>query len=99
MSDAPHTWHRWGEPLAVALNIAYTLGYQAGEAWAFPAGGFGSALLKVLSGGVQLGLAAGRVPLLGDEGPKPLAAEDHPFALELFIRTLHRDQRHHQVSR
>ena len=44
MSDAPHTWHRWAEPLAVALNIAYTLGYQAGEAWAFPAGGLGSAL-------------------------------------------------------
>ena len=48
MSDAPHTWHRWAEPLAVALNIAYTLGYQAGEAWAFPVGGLGSALFLVI---------------------------------------------------
>ena len=58
MSDAPHTWHRWGEPLAVALNIAYTLGYQAGEAWAFPAGGFGSALFLVICWQRQLKLEA-----------------------------------------
>ena len=58
MSDAPHTWHRWAEPLAVALNIAYTLGYQAGEAWAFPAGGLGSALFLVICWQRQLKLEA-----------------------------------------
>ena len=58
MSDAPHTWHRWAEPLAVALNIAYTLGYQAGEAWAFPVGGLGSALFLVICWQRQLKLEA-----------------------------------------
>ena len=58
MSEKPHSWHRWGEPVAVALNIAYTLGYQAGEAWAFLAGGIGSALFLSICAQRQLKLEA-----------------------------------------
>lgn len=46
MSDADQLvsrkWHRWGEPLAVALNLSYTLGYQKMAWWTFPAGALGS---------------------------------------------------------
>lgn len=44
MSEDKPRWHRWGEPLAVVLNLAYTLGYQAGASWAFLAAGVGSLL-------------------------------------------------------
>ena len=56
MSDSPHTWHQWAEPMAVALNIAYTLGYQAGEVWAFPVGGLGSGLFLAICWQRQLKL-------------------------------------------
>lgn len=48
MSEAKPRWHRWGEPLAVVLNLAYTLGYQAGASWAFLAAGFGSLLFLLV---------------------------------------------------
>lgn len=41
-------WHRWGEPLAVALNVAYTLGYQQMAWWTFPAGALGSMVFLVI---------------------------------------------------
>lgn len=48
MSEAKPRWHRWGEPLAVVLNLAYTLGYQAGASWAFLAAGVGSLLFLLV---------------------------------------------------
>jgi nicotinamide mononucleotide transporter len=38
-------WHAWGEPLAVALSLAYTIGYMQGAWWAFACGGLGAAIL------------------------------------------------------
>jgi nicotinamide mononucleotide transporter len=46
--DEPRAWHRWGEPVAVVLNLAYTVGYQQGAAWSFYAAVIGSALFLVL---------------------------------------------------
>ena len=48
MSDGKRSWHRWGEPLAVVLNVAYTLGYQAGAPWTFVVGGAGSAVFLLI---------------------------------------------------
>tara|TARA_B110000285_G_scaffold233892_1_gene309067 strand:- start:492 stop:1067 length:576 start_codon:yes stop_codon:yes gene_type:complete len=35
-------WHRWGEPLAVALNLLYTIGYLQGHEVSFLSAGVGS---------------------------------------------------------
>ena len=37
-------WHRWGEPLAAGLNLAYTIGYMNAAAWSFAVAALGSAL-------------------------------------------------------
>lgn len=37
-------WHRWGEPLAAGLNLAYTIGYMNSAAWSFAVAAIGSAL-------------------------------------------------------
>ena len=37
------------------------------------------------------------VPLLGNEGAEPLAAENDSFALELFVSPLHGDEAHQQL--
>ncbi len=58
MSEGKRTWHRWGEPLAVALNLAYTLGYQAGESWAFLAAGIGSLVFLLVCWQRQMKLEA-----------------------------------------
>ena len=46
--DEPRPWHRWGEPLAVGLNLAYTVGYQQEAAWSFFAAGIGSAVFLLV---------------------------------------------------
>ena len=42
------TWHRWGEPLSVLLNLGYTIGYMQGWAGSFVAAGAGSAVFAVI---------------------------------------------------
>jgi nicotinamide mononucleotide transporter len=46
--DHRPTWQRWGEPLAAALNLIYTIGYMQGWAGSFVAAGIGSAVFAVV---------------------------------------------------
>lgn len=55
ISDIPR-WHRWGEPVAVGLNLAYTVGYQNSAAWTFVSAAVGSAIFMVLCWQRQLKL-------------------------------------------
>ncbi|MBV42540.1 MAG: hypothetical protein CL834_05855 [Crocinitomicaceae bacterium] len=41
-------WHRWGEPLAAALNLAYTIGYMHAAAWSFHLAALGSSLYLLI---------------------------------------------------
>lgn len=38
------SWHLWGEPLAAALNLAYTIGYMNAAPWSFHLAAVGSSL-------------------------------------------------------
>lgn len=41
-------WHRWGEPVAAGLNLAYTIGYMNAATWSFIAAAAGSALYLLI---------------------------------------------------
>ncbi|MFZ8837093.1 MAG: nicotinamide mononucleotide transporter family protein [Flavobacteriales bacterium] len=48
LGDSKRTWHRWGEPAAVGLNLAYTIGYQFQSNWTFESAGLGSILFMLI---------------------------------------------------
>ena len=41
-------WHRWGEPLAATLNLAYTIGYMNAAPWSFHLAAAGSSLYLMI---------------------------------------------------
>ena len=59
MKPALPRWHRWGEPIAVALNLAYTIGYQQGVIWSFYIAAVGSGLFMLICWQQKLKLEAG----------------------------------------
>lgn len=41
-------WHRWAEPIAAGLNLAYTMGYLWGAPWAFSTAAVGSVIFAII---------------------------------------------------